>query len=56
MSKFNKVFSIYLAIGFVFLGFIIPANAQTYGNQSNTREVLRDLKKQTGNFLLRAVE
>lgn len=50
MSKFNKVFSIYLAIGFVLLGFIIPSNAQTYGNQADTRDVLRDLKQQTGDF------
>ena len=50
MSRFRNVFSIYLAIGFVFLSFVIPTNAQTYGNQSDTTDILRDLKKQSGDF------
>ncbi len=50
MSKFKNIVSIYLAIGFVFLGFVFPANAQTYGRQSDTSNVLRDLKKQSGDF------
>jgi len=50
MSKLNNVFSVFLMIGFVVFGLVVPTNAQGVRNERNVRDTLRSLNSKVDDF------